>query len=234
MDEAAKRRLVGAAVLVALAVIFVPMLLDEEPEDDIGEPIEIPGAPDFDQAYDGAAGGGVEDLSTQLPSPEMPSVPVPGESTPEAFPEWSEAESGLLPVPEPPAGEPSTAEPSAEAVAPRAAESPTAAPPAPAAAARTQPQARPAPAAAGPKPVPPGTSAWVIQVASVGSPEAARKLQDELRGKGYPAFVEQAVVGGKQYYRVRVVPEIDRAKADRVANKLEGETGNKPLVQTYR
>ena len=33
MDEGAKRRLVGAAVLVALAVIFVPMLLNDKDDD---------------------------------------------------------------------------------------------------------------------------------------------------------------------------------------------------------
>jgi DedD protein len=82
--------------------------------------------------------------------------------------------------------------------------------------------------------VPPGTAAWVIQVASLGSPEAAQTLQNELRGKGYPAFVEQATVNGKLYYRVRVGPEVDRARADRTASKLQGETGTKPLVQSYR
>jgi DedD protein len=73
----------------------------------------------------------------------------------------------------------------------------------------------------------------VIQVASLGSPEAARGLQDELRGKGYPAFVEQARVNGKLYYRVRVGPEIDRARADGIARRLANETGAEPLVQRY-
>jgi DedD protein len=239
IDEAGKRRLVGAAVLVALAVIFVPMLLEDEEQDGLGEPIEIPGAPDFDRAYDQSAVGAADGLNTQLPSPELPSVPVPDDETPEAFPEWSEAESGPLPVPEPPASAARSAETAPAPAIPEtrtvpAVPEPRRTPAAPEP--RTAPSATPKPAlaAAGPKPVPAGTSAWVVQVASLGSSEAARKLQDELRGKGYSAFVEQAVVGGKQYYRVRVGPEIDRAKADRVASKLEGETGSKPLVQTYR
>jgi DedD protein len=45
--------------------------------------------------------------------------------------------------------------------------------------------------------------------------------------------VEQAVVNGKRYYRVRVGPEVERARADSLANRLQGETGNKPLVQRY-
>jgi DedD protein len=81
--------------------------------------------------------------------------------------------------------------------------------------------------------VPAGVSAWVIQVSSLGSPEAARSLQDELRAKGYAAFVEQAEVRGRRYYRVRVGPEVERARADRIAQQLAGETGAQPLVQRY-
>jgi DedD protein len=88
-------------------------------------------------------------------------------------------------------------------------------------------------APAGPKSVPAGVSAWVIQVSSLGSPEAARSLQDELRAKGYAAFVEQAEVRGRRYYRVRVGPEVERARADRIAQQLAGETGAQPLVQRY-
>ena len=81
--------------------------------------------------------------------------------------------------------------------------------------------------------MPAGVSAWVVQVSSLGSPEAARSLQDELRAKGYPAFVEQAEVRGQRYYRVRVGPEIERGRADRIAQQLAAETGTQPLVQSY-
>ena len=72
-----------------------------------------------------------------------------------------------------------------------------------------------------------------MQVASLGSPSAATRLQDELRGKGYAAFVEQATVNGKRYFRVRVGPETERGQADNLAARLERETGTKPLVQAY-
>lgn len=46
MDEGLKRRLVGATVLVSLIVIFVPMLLDQEPAEDPGvERVGIPPRP---------------------------------------------------------------------------------------------------------------------------------------------------------------------------------------------
>jgi DedD protein len=81
--------------------------------------------------------------------------------------------------------------------------------------------------------VPSGVSAWVIQVASLRAPEAARTLQNELREKGYPAFVEQADVRGERYYRVRVGPEVERARADQLAERLARDTGTDPLVQRY-
>lgn len=215
MDEGAKRRLVGASVLVALAVIFAPMLLDDKETDGLGEPIVIPDEPDFDAAYDTSVEPAEQDLTPPLPIPEPP---------PGAGPDIDRGTVDLQPPTSAPIPEPAQQPPAVESAA---AVRPT----------QTAPRARPPAAqasAVGPKPVPPGTAAWVIQVASLGSPEAAQTLQNTLRGKGYPAFVEQARVNGKLYYRVRVGPEVDRARADRTAAKLQGETGTKPLVQSYR
>lgn len=204
MDEAAKRRLVGAAVLVALAVIFVPMLVDQEHDDGVGDPIVIPDPPTF--VEDGSV------ASDALPEPEDLMMPLPTPEPPGSIAE--DAASAAVPQDT----QPSTGEPerrtTAESASPSAARKPKA-------------------AAAGPKPVPDGVSAWVIQVASLGSPEAARGMQDELRAKGYPAFVEQATVRGQRYYRVRVGPEVERALADDLAKRLASDTGNKPLVQRY-
>ncbi|MGB5734428.1 MAG: SPOR domain-containing protein [Thiohalocapsa sp.] len=227
MDEGAKRRLVGAAVVVALAVIFVPMLLNDKEEGGLGEPIVIPDAPEFDAGSagteDGTTGDTAGDMTPALPRPEPPTSDFSQGADSEMAPR--------LPVPEP------VVEPAREATersTPRA-QTRTEASSQPSADARAVPPARrPPPAAIGPKPVPEGAAAWVIQVASLGSAASAENLRDELRGKGYPAFVEQARVNGKLYYRVRVGPETNRGRADGVAAKLQRETGNKPLVQSYR
>jgi DedD protein len=201
MDEGAKRRLVGAAVIVALIVIFVPMMFDKSDRERPGEPIVIPDEPAAESAAPGAAGDSEK-----------------GHTAGDLIPP--------LPTPEPPPG--AVVEP------PR-----TAAPASPSARAQTQSAAptasgsQPDLVPAGPKPVPAGTMSWVVQVASLGSPDAARKLQNRLRTKGYTAFVEQAVVNGKQYYRVRVGPEVERARADSLAARLQSEVSNKPLVQRY-
>jgi DedD protein len=194
MDEGAKRRLVGAAVLVALIVIFVPMLLDDSERDGLGEPIVIPDEPAVEPGVEEQPEAlTAEDLIPPLPTPAPPpgAVVEPPQTAGEAVEPADEALVDLVPEPAPDL------------------------------------------APAGPNTVPAGTLSWVVQVASLGSPDAAKKLQDKLRAKGYTAFVEQAVVNGKRYYRVRVGPEVERARADSLANRLQGETGNKPLVQRY-
>jgi DedD protein len=217
MDEAAKRRLVGAAVLVALAVIFIPMLIEQDSED-LGDPIVIPEPPEMES--DGFADEGGVGFDAPLPTAEDLALP--------------------LPTPEPPGSEPSPVQ--GDGASSGEAASGSTGTSIGATGGATGESTAPAPsraneavalAPAGPKPVPAGVSAWVIQVSSLGSPEAARSLQDELRAKGYPAFVEQAEVRGRRYYRVRVGPEVERARADRIAQQLAGETGAQPLVQRY-
>jgi DedD protein len=226
MDEGAKRRLVGAAVLVALAVIFVPMLLDDKDADDgLGEPIVIPDAPAFDSAEDDAGDG----LTPLLPSPESPTAGIDQGAEP--------VDRGAsLPTPLPPSQSGASSQSEAQSAAqarPRQAPPSDSQAAGQAAAGQAAGQAA-RPAAAGPKPVPAGSAAWVVQVASLGSSAAATKLQNELRGQGYPAFVEQATVNGRLYFRVRIGPETNRDKANGVAAKLQRETVHKPLVQTYR
>lgn len=201
MDEGAKRRLVGAAVVVALIVIFVPMLLERSEPDGLGEPIVIPDEPAVEEDAAPLEPLTAEDLTPPLPAPEPPpgaafESPV---TAAEPAPPLSPPQPQSLPEPQP---EPTE-------------------------------RAAPEPAPAGATPVPAGTASWVVQVASLGSPEAAKGLQDRLRAKGYTAFVEQATVNGKRYYRVRVGPEVERARADSLAAELQAETGNKPLVQRY-
>lgn len=211
MDEGAKRRLVGAAVLVALAVIFVPMLV-EEGNDGVGEPIVIPDAPDVDGMLSQPPLPEPDDVLMPLPTPEPPPSAFDADPAPTGSGSARQSEASAS------SAKPSSSEQSA---------------PAPTTSTQQGRRASSEVASAGPKPVPPGTNAWVIQVASLASPEAARTLQDDLRAKGYPAFIEQADVNGRRYYRVRIGPEIERARADRLAERIAADRGGKPLVQRY-
>jgi DedD protein len=77
-----------------------------------------------------------------------------------------------------------------------------------------------------------GMPSYVTQVASLGTAASAQELAAKLQGEGYSAFVEPAEVGGRTYYRVRVGPEVDRARADQTAAEL-GRKYKGPFVQRY-
>jgi DedD protein len=210
MEEGSKRRLVGTAVVVLLLVIFLPMLLEEEPRNPVSdEELEIPPSPEFKKDFDPA-----------LSEPAAETFAVP--SAPE------------LPPAEPYREDPVASEPPAPAQVPTSTPEPAQEEPAPAPVVKTEPKPapEPEPAAMPQKPVSNGAS-WVIQVASLSQPERAATLERELRAKGFPAFIEKAVVGGKTYHRVRVGPEISRREIEAMAASVRDKTGHKGQIQAY-
>jgi len=217
MEEGAKRRLVGTAVVVLLLVIFVPMLLNQEPSEPLPEgDTQIPTRPAI-QPSTGAEMPSSPEGSAAAPTPrELPIPPVsqppaarvespPAESEPETRP------SVRTPVSAPPRGpEPAT----------RAAERP----PAPTPRARTERR---------PPPAPPGVSSWVIQVASLTEPQRAKKLERDLRAKGFRAFIQDARVDQLTFHRVRVGPEADRKRIEAMAASIKATTGLSVQIQRY-
>ena len=217
-NSSVKQRLVGAVVLVALAIIFIPMVLDFR--DDVA--LESGGSP-----------------IPARPAGELKSVEIP-------LREWSgkdmsdvlaEQDFTIAPAVEvvPDAGEDAT--PQAEAP-PARAEAATAAPANPSVA-----KAEPAkPAAPAKAPAPAGSVdandeealAWVIQVGSFASEDNAITLRDRLRRAGYAAFVEQAQAGGRTISRVRVGPEPSRDEAEKAKSKLQRELQLNAMVMRYR
>lgn len=244
MDENAKRRLVGAAVLVALMVIFVPMLIDRGDEDDqLGEPIVIPNPPDFDSRFDSSVEPSVDEFNRPVPQPraQAPADTAPRPSTgaqdlrpspvrPEAIRPESGRPESAKPPPVPVEREPIRAVTPSPAPAPAQPAAPPSSTNPPRAAPLAKPPQQPEPR----PPVAAGAVSWVVQVASLSVPDAATKLRDQLRAKGYPAFIEQAEIKDATFYRVRVGPESDRARADRMATAIGAITGGAPLVQQYR
>jgi DedD protein len=74
---------------------------------------------------------------------------------------------------------------------------------------------------------------WVIQVASLNTPESAAELEGKLRAGGFPAFVEKAEVNGRLYYRVRVGPELDRSRAEQTAARLRERHKLDTFIKNY-
>jgi DedD protein len=237
VDNTVKQRVIGAVVLVALAVIFVPMLL-EKSENDLGpvggnlpdqpdqivndriEPLTLPEPPPETEPAQvvldkpaSADATGADATTPAMPSPAdaVPTAPIPGVAE-----EAVTAPQPAVPVPTAPAAAPIVT-PTPAAPAPAAA--PTA--PAPA------PEAKPAPAPSK------ALSGWVVQLASLASKSNAMALQEKLRGLGYTAFVEEIKMPQGVLYRVRVGPELERSNAENMRNRLEQQVQIKGIVTRY-
>lgn len=78
-----------------------------------------------------------------------------------------------------------------------------------------------------------GLTAWVVQLGSFSSQENANTLTEKLRKAGYPAFVEPLKSGSQTVYRVRVGPELLRSDAQALQDKLDKEFQQKGLILRY-
>lgn len=252
MDNMVKQRVIGAVVLVALVVIFVPMLF-EQPADDLGplgehlpaqpepvardrlEPLVLPEPPadpasgsvvldEPEQAPEAAA----EALSEALSEAQALADPATPDSEPTAAPEPPvEPEPESQPTPSSTASE-TTASETAESAAPPQPAAVDQAPPAKA----DQPPPQTPPAAQQPTPASP-LSGWVVQVASLSKKDNAMALRERLRQLGYTAFVEEAKTDKGLLFRVRVGPELERASAEQLRDKLETQIKLKGMVTQY-
>jgi DedD protein len=218
MDQMLKQRLIGAIVIISLAVIFLPMIL-EGPDDELSPRTQdMPPPPTID--YQSEVELAVPAASTETPEAPASAVAAQEES---AQPEAS------APPPEPAAAQP---EPAAAQPEPAAAQ-PEAAVGKPESAESAE--SAQAPRAVGQHEVPPQTAsrtaadaavpgdAWMIQVGSFEQHTNATSLRDRLKRLGYRVSVQDAKSANRQTYRVLVGPENDRAAADRLRDKLARE-----------
>lgn len=209
MDSPMKQRLIGAAVLVALAVIFLPMLVKGPVPDSgvSGVPLNAPDAPAADyevrdlplvmpsQAPDGGAMGlqphpgqppGAQDGQATLPTPaEQPDATQVGDTPP---------------VQAPAAGNPDAAD-----LASTAAEQPVASPPVP---------ERPQPTSAPKLPASTAGGDYAVSFGSFTTSGSADKVIASLRAAGLPSYRESATVDRKAVQRVRIGPYATRADAE--------------------
>ena len=213
LDKAYKQRMVGALVLVALAVIFLPMLFsrqDEQRQVRVDAPA-APQAPAVPQVQ-------VEPVVVPE-SQALPQEPVPSDEEIAAQQAPSTPIAPSAPVaPAPPAAKPVTPPPAPVA-------KPVPAPAQPIAAAPTKPAATPSRVDAN------GLSvSWSVQLASLSSRESAESLQKTLRSQGYNAYIRSA--DGKN--RVFVGPLIERAEADRLRDLLSRQQNLKGFVVRFQ
>lgn len=227
MEESLKARLIGAAVLVALAVLLIPELLSgrKEATPAVDEAAGPRGTRTFTIELGQSAGQTVR-------GPTMSSGAVPSATNPvgTTAPEGSSAGAAAGPG-QPDAsgtGEPDVrTEPVASPAPAKAASAATVAEPtvaAPPAAGEPARPAEPGPAAS-------ASGGWAVQVGAFGSVDAARKLARDLNGAGYRAFVSPTQRGGKTLHRVRVGPESQRAGAEQLVPRLKARGLPATVVQ---
>jgi DedD protein len=209
LDKAYKQRMVGALVLVALAVIFLPMLFSRQDEQR-QVTVEAPAAP---QA---PAMPQVQMETVAVPEPQaLPQEPVPTDE------EVAEDTAPAAPVAPAPTAPIMITKP----VAPPAVAKPIPAPAQPITASSSKPDTTQSHVDAN------GLSvSWSVQLASLSSRASAESLQKTLRSQGYNAYIRSA--DGKN--RVFVGPLIERAEADRLRDLLGRQQNLKGFVVRFQ
>jgi cell division septation protein DedD len=195
MDSRLKQRLIGAAVLVALAVIFLPMLVQgPAPDSGVSDvPLSMPDAPRGD--YE------TRDLPLVMPGSTPDGGAVGMQSTPGA-----RSVDGAMPVAVNPAA--------VDVPAPSADQTSAAQPVALASDAHAQPQALPAPSPAAPLPAVSAAGDYAVSFGTYATPAAADAVLASLRASQLPARREAATANGKPAWRVRIGPYASRADAE--------------------
>ncbi|CAK9888256.1 MULTISPECIES: SPOR domain-containing protein [Pseudomonas] len=213
LDKVVKQRMVGALVLVALAVIFLPMLFSREDEMRqvrVSAP-EAPAAPTLPQ---------VQVEPVQVPEPQvLPEEPVIVEQS--AAP----VQAPSTPIAPAPSATPTSA-PAAPAVAAKpAAPAPAKVETKPAATVATAPKPAASKVDANGLPV-----SWSIQMASLSNRASADNLQKTLRSQGYNAYIRSA----EGMNRVYVGPLIERAEAERLRDVINRQQKLKGFVVRFQ
>lgn len=193
MDLSLKQRLLGAAVLIALAVIVVPMIMSDSAPRKSAEMetsnLAIPPAPDreFQQRVlpvEKAPANATARAAATAPSPSPDAVTT--------------VDTAATPKPAAPASSATVTPPPALAPKPE-----TAPPPKPAVAETAKPL--------------PGQAAdghFFVHLGVYSATRNADELVGALKGLGFPAFAEASEYQGKPAKRVRVGPFQDRAAAE--------------------
>ena len=225
-----KKRMVGAIVLVALAVIFVPMLLEdkEEPVDTVRLEKQIPREPSTEYRTDlipteEEAGKAAIDSRTtmEIPletitEPERPTEPPEAEAEVEATAvEEARKEKWDKAVEE---ARKEEARKEKWVIVEEKAETPPVESPAEAV---TPPPETKAPEIVETPPATPIGKGWTIQAGSFGVKVNAEKLMANLKLKGMPAYLSEIRVQDKTLYRVRIGPIESKQKAEQQLKDVE-------------
>jgi DedD protein len=75
--------------------------------------------------------------------------------------------------------------------------------------------------------------AWILQVASVSTVEKADELRQRLVALEHKAYVKRIKRGDKNLYRVYVGPKFERARLERIQGQIDQEFGVQSMIARY-
>ena len=214
MEAGLKQRLVGAAVLVFIAVVVIPIVLDEPREHEQPNALlNIP--PEPVEGFDSSA----------VELPELASVEA-GSALREDIAEELRAFEPVL------AKARDAAPPVApvEEVSPEAAANAQAEDPDNAA----QESSEMPPAARTAQPRAATENGWVVQLASFRQPANARALRERLRARDYMVFLDSVAATNGTITRVYIGPFSEQAEARSAAVRLRQQTSLEGIVIAHK
>lgn len=221
-------------MLIALAVLLLPLWLDGEGIRHSLQVESIPPEPEIDAVViDEIPAPDPAQLALLDAPPPPPVVPENEERIePDRIVLADEVESSAEPPPAPPAPRPEPAPSAPEPPPPPPEPEPEPAPPPPAEPPRaSQPEPASAPEPA-PRPAvpPPSGEGWVVQLGSFSDELNARGLQESVRQAGFNAFVQPLFAEQGTVWRVRVGPFDTREEANEQRARLRERLNRDGIV----
>ena len=212
-----QNRLVGAVVLVAVGVIFLPALLDGDKKYNEDQFASIPLVP---------KPGDEQEIESIAPI-EQTSVPsTPSEGASEGM--LSEAVTGVeqptVTTPEPPAVVPVTpsVQPPTPTPEPPAVVTPPVQPPAP----PVQPPVQ--------ETKPPKGEAWVVQLGALKNATKVEEIIAKMHFSGYPVYTIPARPVAGQVTRIYIGPSASKSELQAILPHLKELTGLQGEVRAYK
>lgn len=208
MRESVKHRLIGAAVLAAVAVLFLPSFFKDRQQYQVDTSSQIPGRPSI-TAVDFNEPERPEGIES-APAPETMFIPDESESIEAVVNSASSTAPGVASV---------QSLTGVSSVSSQASSSKQRA--------DTEVPILPLNAQGLPE-------GWVIQVASLGAQNAANKLRDQLQSEGYRAYVRTVPVGTGTIHRVFIGPKQNKAEAIAIKAQLDKQLKVNSLVLPFK
>ncbi len=194
MERALKERIIGAAILVVVVVLIVPVFLDGPPAENevVSTSVPLPGQSEQDvrtvvldrDRTDPVPVAATSDNKAPAPKPR----PVVEEKQTAVVAVTPVQEPAVTPATSPPVEQPKPKEDPAPPVK-TATNSST-------------------------------TGMWAVQLGSFSDQNNAERLAANLRKQGFAAFLSKLPTDSGELHRVRIGPQKDRASAEAMAERL--------------